>query len=198
ERKYPLTKETLERMMSLKLIAESASESAYNLLRFIQKHIDEYGSYDGINLDLSRLATTLNRLERSIQIGINTTPRMSCFCLTRIIALAVWRKGLPKIRETLLSSSILRITKSEGKVNLPTSTSIFLAIPTGYWNDQLANLTLILVGLRVSRDNFAYKEYGMRLMLAPRSARSLHEKSLLKLHGMRKLPGSPSFGGTLF
>ncbi|GJX84902.1 hypothetical protein Tco_0335676 [Tanacetum coccineum] len=41
ERKYPLTKETLERMMSLKLIAESASESAYNLLRFIQKQIDE-------------------------------------------------------------------------------------------------------------------------------------------------------------
>ncbi|GJU78992.1 hypothetical protein Tco_1276062 [Tanacetum coccineum] len=32
ERKYPLTKETLERMMSLKLITKSASESAYNLL----------------------------------------------------------------------------------------------------------------------------------------------------------------------
>ncbi|GKA36237.1 hypothetical protein Tco_0722728 [Tanacetum coccineum] len=32
ERKYPLTKETLVRMMSLKLITESASESAYNLL----------------------------------------------------------------------------------------------------------------------------------------------------------------------
>ncbi|GJY89776.1 hypothetical protein Tco_0504972 [Tanacetum coccineum] len=47
ERKYPLTKETLERMLSLKLIAESASESAYNLLRFIQKQIDEYGSHDG-------------------------------------------------------------------------------------------------------------------------------------------------------
>ncbi|GKE73599.1 hypothetical protein Tco_1535640 [Tanacetum coccineum] len=47
ERKYPLTKETLERMMSLKLIAEFASESAYNLLRFIQKQIDEYESYDG-------------------------------------------------------------------------------------------------------------------------------------------------------
>ncbi|GJS14928.1 hypothetical protein Tco_0409400 [Tanacetum coccineum] len=52
ERKYPLTKETLERMMSLKLIAESASESAYNLLRFIQKQIDEYGSYDGSEKDL--------------------------------------------------------------------------------------------------------------------------------------------------
>ncbi|GJR89460.1 hypothetical protein Tco_0213471 [Tanacetum coccineum] len=32
ERKYSLTKETLEGMMSLKLIAKSASESAYNLL----------------------------------------------------------------------------------------------------------------------------------------------------------------------
>ncbi|GJV21137.1 hypothetical protein Tco_1370157 [Tanacetum coccineum] len=38
ERRYPLTKETLERMMSLKLIVESASDSAYDLLRFIQKH----------------------------------------------------------------------------------------------------------------------------------------------------------------
>ncbi|GKB05503.1 hypothetical protein Tco_0833698 [Tanacetum coccineum] len=38
ERKYPLTKETLKRMMSLKLIAESTSDSAYDLLRFNQKH----------------------------------------------------------------------------------------------------------------------------------------------------------------
>nr|GEX01799.1 hypothetical protein [Tanacetum cinerariifolium] len=73
-----------------------------------------------------------------------------------------------------------------------------LAIPTRYWNDRSDNLTLILVGLRVLRDNFAYKEYDMRLMLAPRSPKALHEKALLKLHGMRKLPGSPSFGGTLF
>ncbi|GJR51594.1 hypothetical protein Tco_1402115 [Tanacetum coccineum] len=46
KRKYPLTIETLERMMALKLIAESASDSAYNLLRFIQKHIDEARSHD--------------------------------------------------------------------------------------------------------------------------------------------------------
>ncbi|GJT91246.1 putative reverse transcriptase domain-containing protein [Tanacetum coccineum] len=38
----------------------------------------------------------------------------------------------------------------------------------------------------------------MRLMLSLRSARALHEKALLKLHGMRKLPRSLSFGGTLF
>ncbi|GJU68863.1 hypothetical protein Tco_1255122 [Tanacetum coccineum] len=52
KRKYPLTKETLERMLSLKLIVESASESAYNLLRFTQKQIDEYGSLDGSEKDL--------------------------------------------------------------------------------------------------------------------------------------------------
>ncbi|GJT18279.1 hypothetical protein Tco_0876985, partial [Tanacetum coccineum] len=52
ERKYPLIKETLERMMSLKLIAESASDSAYDLLRFIQKQIDEAGSHDGGEKDL--------------------------------------------------------------------------------------------------------------------------------------------------
>ncbi|GJR68965.1 putative reverse transcriptase domain-containing protein [Tanacetum coccineum] len=41
--------------------------------------------------------------------------------------------------------------------------SIFPAIPIGYWNDRLANLTLILVGLRVSRDNLAYRKYCMRI-----------------------------------
>ncbi|GJY75948.1 hypothetical protein Tco_0481064 [Tanacetum coccineum] len=89
------------------------------------------------------------------------------------------------MRGTLLSYFILRIIKSAGKVNLPTS---------GYWNDLSANLTLILVGLRVLRDNLAYSEYGIRLMLAPRSAKALQEKVLLKLHGIRKLPGSPSLG----
>ncbi|GJZ41581.1 hypothetical protein Tco_0588467 [Tanacetum coccineum] len=57
KRKYPLTKETLKRMMSLKLIAECASESAYNLLRFIQKHIDESGSHDGISTASTSVST---------------------------------------------------------------------------------------------------------------------------------------------
>ncbi|GJW84279.1 hypothetical protein Tco_0157424 [Tanacetum coccineum] len=38
----------LAEMISLKLVAESASDGAYNLLRSIQKQIDESGSYDGI------------------------------------------------------------------------------------------------------------------------------------------------------
>nr|GEW35890.1 ribonuclease H-like domain-containing protein [Tanacetum cinerariifolium] len=38
ERRYPLTKETLERMLALRLIAESESEAVFYLLRFIQKY----------------------------------------------------------------------------------------------------------------------------------------------------------------
>ncbi|GKF16836.1 hypothetical protein Tco_0061754 [Tanacetum coccineum] len=52
ERKYPLSKETLERMLSLRLVAGTASEDAYTLLRFIQKHINEHGSHDGGEKDL--------------------------------------------------------------------------------------------------------------------------------------------------
>nr|GEY40845.1 hypothetical protein [Tanacetum cinerariifolium] len=52
ERRYPLTKETLERMLALRLIAESENEAVFYLLRFIQKQIDESGSHDGSEKDL--------------------------------------------------------------------------------------------------------------------------------------------------
>ncbi|GJZ66027.1 hypothetical protein Tco_0622723 [Tanacetum coccineum] len=52
ERRYPLTKETLERMLALRLIAINESEAAFDLLRFIQKQIDESGSHDGEEKDL--------------------------------------------------------------------------------------------------------------------------------------------------
>ncbi|GKA80787.1 hypothetical protein Tco_0787479 [Tanacetum coccineum] len=52
ERRYPLTKETLKRMLALRLIAEFESKAAFDLLRFIQKKIDESGSHDGKKKDL--------------------------------------------------------------------------------------------------------------------------------------------------
>ncbi|GKA16503.1 putative ribonuclease H-like domain-containing protein [Tanacetum coccineum] len=52
ERRYPLTKETLERMLALRLIAKSESEAIFDLLRYIQQQIDEYGSHDGSEKDL--------------------------------------------------------------------------------------------------------------------------------------------------
>ncbi|GJX54675.1 hypothetical protein Tco_0283044 [Tanacetum coccineum] len=119
ERRYPLTKETLERMLALRLISEP--ESKMDMRKFFKcwfhnhttngpqftmsnRHqelaspkqtaselaspkqtahalaIPEQTATSketsnlcmAVNLDLSRLATTLNRLERSIQIGINT------------------------------------------------------------------------------------------------------------------------------
>nr|GEX18391.1 copia protein [Tanacetum cinerariifolium] len=50
--RYPLTTRTLERMLSLWLIVESASDDAYDLLRFIQKQIDESGGHDRREKDL--------------------------------------------------------------------------------------------------------------------------------------------------
>nr|GFC59317.1 hypothetical protein [Tanacetum cinerariifolium] len=52
EKRYPLTARTLERMLSLGLIVESASDAPYDLLRFIQKQIDESGGYDRGEKDL--------------------------------------------------------------------------------------------------------------------------------------------------
>nr|GEY93959.1 hypothetical protein [Tanacetum cinerariifolium] len=52
ERRYPLTTRTLERMLSLRLITESASDAAYDLLRFIQKQIDESREHDRGEKDL--------------------------------------------------------------------------------------------------------------------------------------------------
>nr|GEW92269.1 retrovirus-related Pol polyprotein from transposon TNT 1-94 [Tanacetum cinerariifolium] len=57
KRRYPLTKETLERMLALRLIVEYESEAVLDLLRFIQKKTDESGSYDGSEKDLKDLAS---------------------------------------------------------------------------------------------------------------------------------------------
>nr|GFA51430.1 hypothetical protein [Tanacetum cinerariifolium] len=46
ERRYPLTIRTLKRMLTLRLIAESTSNAAYDLLRFIQKKIDKSRGHD--------------------------------------------------------------------------------------------------------------------------------------------------------
>ncbi|GJR23588.1 hypothetical protein Tco_0972115 [Tanacetum coccineum] len=52
ERRYPLIRETLERMMELRLTAESEGEAVFDLLRFIQKQIDEFEGQDGSEKDL--------------------------------------------------------------------------------------------------------------------------------------------------
>ncbi|GKB11383.1 hypothetical protein Tco_0845306, partial [Tanacetum coccineum] len=57
EKKYPLSQDTLSKMLNRRLEVDHQSEMGYEL----------------ISLDLSRLATTLKRLERSIQTRINSS-----------------------------------------------------------------------------------------------------------------------------
>ncbi|GJS92306.1 hypothetical protein Tco_0774942 [Tanacetum coccineum] len=52
ERRYPLTKNTLERIMDLKLTAVSNDDTVFDLLRFIKQQIDEFGGQDGNEEDL--------------------------------------------------------------------------------------------------------------------------------------------------
>ncbi|GKF02450.1 hypothetical protein Tco_0029373 [Tanacetum coccineum] len=52
ERRYPLTKNTLERMMDLRLTAISDDDTVFDLLRFIEQQIDGFGGQDGDEEDL--------------------------------------------------------------------------------------------------------------------------------------------------
>ncbi|GJY58496.1 hypothetical protein Tco_0458388 [Tanacetum coccineum] len=49
ERRYPLTKHTLERMMDLRLTAVSNDDTVFDFLRFIVQQIDEFGGQDEIH-----------------------------------------------------------------------------------------------------------------------------------------------------
>ncbi|GJT91121.1 hypothetical protein Tco_1079966 [Tanacetum coccineum] len=52
ERRYPLTKNTLERMMDLRLTAVSDDDTVFDLVRFIEQKIDEFRGQDGSEKDL--------------------------------------------------------------------------------------------------------------------------------------------------
>ncbi|GJW54791.1 hypothetical protein Tco_0098876 [Tanacetum coccineum] len=47
ERRYPLIRETIERMMELRMTVKSEGEAVFDMFRFIQKQIDEFGGQDG-------------------------------------------------------------------------------------------------------------------------------------------------------
>nr|GFC96383.1 hypothetical protein [Tanacetum cinerariifolium] len=51
------------------------------------------------------------------------------------------------------------------------------------------------VGVKSGSDNFFHAEYGIRLMLAPRSASAKHSAIPEKSHGIKNLLGSPNFSG---
>ncbi|GJS53123.1 hypothetical protein Tco_0626485 [Tanacetum coccineum] len=65
--------------------------------------------------------------------------------------------------------------------------------------DRLSSsLKTHLVGVSSGSKSFFHMERGIKLMLALRSAKAKHSAISGKLHGMRNLPGSPSFSGNFF
>ncbi|GJY37135.1 hypothetical protein Tco_0422513 [Tanacetum coccineum] len=55
-----------------------------------------------------------------------------------------------------------------------------------------------ITGFKVFPESEAYSEYGIRLMLAPRSAKVRYSTDRAMVHGIKKLIRSPSLGGSLF
>ncbi|KAI3827930.1 hypothetical protein L1987_02019 [Smallanthus sonchifolius] len=117
---------------------------------------------------------------------------------TSINALALLKKGRPRMSGTLSSTSISRITKSMGKTNLPTFTNRFSIIPRGYLTKRSAKEMLMHVGYGSPRSSCLYMTYGIRLMLAPRSVNAWCKGKLPRRRGIMKRPESPNFSGNLF
>ena len=88
------------------------------------------------------------------------------------------------------------MTKSTGNLNFPTLTNTFSHIPKGYLTDLSASWMLIWVCFNPEYPNFWNMEYGIRLMLAPKSARAFLTDRDPMEQGKVKLPGSSTFFGS--
>ncbi|GJS88692.1 hypothetical protein Tco_0771328 [Tanacetum coccineum] len=71
ERRYPLTKNTLERMMDLRLTAVSDDDTVFDLLRFIEQQTDEFGGQDG-KLAIPEQTTTEGKLKENQGCRVDT------------------------------------------------------------------------------------------------------------------------------
>nr|GEZ15182.1 hypothetical protein [Tanacetum cinerariifolium] len=69
------------------------------------------------------------------------------------------------------------------------------AMPAGRVIDRSASSRIIYVEVSSGKEIFLQIERGIKLMLAPRSARAKNSSNCGKLHRMRNLPGSPNFSG---
>lgn len=92
---------------------------------------------------------------------------------TSMIVLAVFRNGLPRMMGTSRSSVISMTTKSVGYENFPTWIMIFSRIRIGCLMDTSAKRIFILIGFIIRSSILEYREFGMALILAPRSSRAL-------------------------
>ncbi|GJX49347.1 hypothetical protein Tco_0276192 [Tanacetum coccineum] len=85
------------------------------------------------------------------------------------------------------------MTTKSVEMNFPTIKRTSLAIPIGSVIEWSASSSVMQVGVSSGRERSFQMEYGIRLMLAPRSAKALHVLIPENSHGIRNRPGSPSF-----
>nr|GFB02833.1 hypothetical protein [Tanacetum cinerariifolium] len=69
------------------------------------------------------------------------------------------------------------------------------AIPTGREIERSASSRVIHVGDKSRRESLFHTDNGVRLMLAPGSAKAKHSAFPGKSHGIKNLPGSPRIEG---
>nr|GEY40498.1 integrase, catalytic region, zinc finger, CCHC-type, peptidase aspartic, catalytic [Tanacetum cinerariifolium] len=108
-----------------------------------------------------------------------------------------FKKDLLRISGTRGSASKSTTTKSAGKWNVLTFTKTSSATPIGREIKRSASSSVIHAGDSSGRESLFYMDNGMRFMLAPRSTKAKHSSIPEKSHGMRNLPRSPSFSGSL-
>ena len=113
-----------------------------------------------------------------------------------IKAAPVPKKGLPSIKGTWVSSSIFMITKSTGKINLPTLTSTSSRTPYGCAIDLSAICNVIAVGVSSPKLNLCTTDRGIKFILAPESHKAFLNSYFPIEQGMVKLPGSFIFSGS--
>ena len=105
----------------------------------------------------------------------------------------VARKGLPKMKDISTSSSMSRITKSAGNINLSTLTSMLSMTTLVCLIDQLASYKVIVVDLGLPSPSFMKILCGVTFMLALKSAKALSSTKLPIMQGTIKLSWSFNF-----
>ena len=106
------------------------------------------------------------------------------------------RNGLPNIMGISLSSSMSRMMKFAGKINLSSFTRTSSITPPGCFSNLFANWSVTVVGRASPNPSHLNMDNGMRLILATRSHKALSKMEFPMVQGIVKLPGSLSFCGS--
>jgi len=141
---------------------------------------------------LERCFKELNTLNTTSSSSLN----VSFLCSISMSTLPVARNGHPKMIGISSSSSMSRIIKSVGNMNLSTLIRTSSTIPLGYVMDRFASCKEIVVGFGSCIPNWLKIDKGIRLMLAPKSQRAFSKCDSMMVQGIVKLLGSLSFGGS--